>query len=70
MKLLIKQFPPISRHIIPLRSKYCSQDHVLKHPQSILLILLVILLILLLLLQLPPHILVHSKPNKIYSIKQ
>jgi hypothetical protein len=34
MKLLIMQFPPISRHIIPLWSKYSPQHPVLKHPQS------------------------------------
>jgi hypothetical protein len=28
MKLLIMQFPPISRHMIPLRSKYSPQDPV------------------------------------------
>jgi hypothetical protein len=32
MKLLIMQFPPISRHIIPLRSKYSPQHPVIKHP--------------------------------------
>jgi hypothetical protein len=29
MKLLIMQFPPISRHIIPLRSKYSPQQLIL-----------------------------------------
>jgi hypothetical protein len=28
------QFPPVSRHIIPLRSKYSPQHPVLKHPQT------------------------------------
>jgi hypothetical protein len=28
------QFPPVSRHIIPLRTKYSPQRPVLKHPQS------------------------------------
>jgi hypothetical protein len=37
MKLLIMQFPPNSRHIIPLRSKYSPQHPVLKHPQSMFL---------------------------------
>jgi hypothetical protein len=31
------QLPPFSRHLIPLRSKYSSQNPVLKHHQSILL---------------------------------
>jgi hypothetical protein len=35
VKLLIMQFPPISRHFIPPRSKYSPQHPVLKHPQSI-----------------------------------
>jgi hypothetical protein len=30
------QLPPFSRHLIPLRSKYSSQNPVLKHPQSML----------------------------------
>jgi hypothetical protein len=34
MKFLIVQLPPFSRHLIPLRSKYSSQNPVLKHPQS------------------------------------
>jgi hypothetical protein len=34
MKLLIMQFPPISRHFIPPRSKYYPHYPVLKHPQS------------------------------------
>jgi hypothetical protein len=29
------QLPPFSRHLIPLRSKYSSQNPVLKHPLSI-----------------------------------
>jgi hypothetical protein len=33
MKLLIMQFPPISRHFIPLWSKYSPRHPVLKHPQ-------------------------------------
>jgi hypothetical protein len=37
MKLLITQFPQISRHIIPLWSKYSPQHPVLKHPQSMFL---------------------------------
>jgi hypothetical protein len=37
MKLLTMQFPPISRHIIPLRSKYSPQQPVLKHSQSVFL---------------------------------
>jgi hypothetical protein len=36
MKLFISQLPPFFRHIIPLRSKYSSQNPVLKHPQSML----------------------------------
>jgi hypothetical protein len=36
MKFLIVQLPPLSRHLIPLRSKYSSQNPVLKHPQSML----------------------------------
>jgi hypothetical protein len=28
------QLPPFPRHLIPLRSKYSSQNPVLKHPQS------------------------------------
>jgi hypothetical protein len=35
MKFLIVQLSPFSRHINPLRSKYSSQNPVLKHPQSI-----------------------------------
>jgi hypothetical protein len=34
MKVLIVQLPPLSLHIIPLRSKYFSRNLVLKHPQS------------------------------------
>jgi hypothetical protein len=34
MKFLIVQLPPFSRHLIPLRSKYSSQNPVLKHPQT------------------------------------
>jgi hypothetical protein len=30
------QLPPFSRHLIPLRSEYSSQNPVLKHPQSML----------------------------------
>jgi hypothetical protein len=30
------QHPPFSRHLIPLRSKYSSQNPVLKQPQSML----------------------------------
>jgi hypothetical protein len=37
MKLLIMQFPQISRHFISLRSKYSPQHPVLKHPQSMFL---------------------------------
>jgi hypothetical protein len=37
MKLIIMQFPSISRHIIPLWSKYSPQHSVLKHPQSMFL---------------------------------
>jgi hypothetical protein len=33
MKLLIMQFPSVSRHFIPPRSKYSPQHPVLKHPQ-------------------------------------
>jgi hypothetical protein len=33
MKFLTVQLPPFSRHLIPLRSKYSSQNPVLKHPQ-------------------------------------
>jgi hypothetical protein len=33
MKLLIMQFPTISRHFISLRTKYSPQHPVLKHPQ-------------------------------------
>jgi hypothetical protein len=36
MKFLIVQLPPFSRHLIPLMSKYFSQNPVLKHPQSTL----------------------------------
>jgi hypothetical protein len=36
MKLLTVQLPPFSRHLIPLRSKYSSQNPVLKHPQFML----------------------------------
>jgi hypothetical protein len=36
MKFLIVQLPPFSRHLIPLRSKYPSQNPVLKHTQSML----------------------------------
>jgi hypothetical protein len=32
MKLLIMQFPPLSCHFIPLRTKYSPQHPVLKHP--------------------------------------
>jgi hypothetical protein len=32
MKFLIVQLPPLSRHLIPLRPKYSSQNPVLKHP--------------------------------------
>jgi hypothetical protein len=35
MKFLIMQFPPISRHIIPLRPKYYPQHPVVKHPRPI-----------------------------------
>jgi hypothetical protein len=35
MKFLIVQLPPFSRHLIPLRSKYSSQNPVHKHPQSL-----------------------------------
>jgi hypothetical protein len=31
MKLLVMQFSPTSRHLIPLRSKYSSQRLILKH---------------------------------------
>jgi hypothetical protein len=34
MKLRIVQLPPFPRHLIPLRSKYSSQNPVIKHPQS------------------------------------
>jgi hypothetical protein len=34
MKLLVMQFSPFTRHLIPLRSKYPPQHPVLKHPQS------------------------------------
>jgi hypothetical protein len=34
MKILIVQFPPISRHFLSLQFKY-SQHPVLKHPQSV-----------------------------------
>jgi hypothetical protein len=37
MKLLIMQFPPISHHFIPPRSKYSPQHPVLKHTQSMFL---------------------------------
>jgi hypothetical protein len=36
MKPLIMQLSPLSRHIIPLLSKYPPQHPVLKHPQSII----------------------------------
>jgi hypothetical protein len=32
MKLLIVQLPAFFHHLIPLRSKYSSQNPVLKHP--------------------------------------
>jgi hypothetical protein len=35
MNLLIIQFPSISRHFIPPRSKYSPQHPVLKYPQSV-----------------------------------
>jgi hypothetical protein len=35
MKLLIVQLPPFSRHLIPLRSKYSSQNPVLTHISQI-----------------------------------
>jgi hypothetical protein len=35
MKLLIMQFPPISRHIIPRRSKYSPQHPVLSNTLSL-----------------------------------
>jgi hypothetical protein len=38
MKLLIMQLPQISRHIIPLWSKYSPQHPLLKHPQSVFLL--------------------------------
>jgi hypothetical protein len=38
MKLLVMQFPPTSRHSIPLWSKYSPQHPVLKHPQFMFLI--------------------------------
>jgi hypothetical protein len=34
MKLLVMQFPPLSRHLIPPRSRYPPQHPVLKLPQS------------------------------------
>jgi hypothetical protein len=34
MKLLIMQSYPVSRHFLPLRSKYSPQPPVLKHSQS------------------------------------
>jgi hypothetical protein len=34
MKFRILQLSPFTRHIIPLRSKYSSQNPVPKHPQS------------------------------------
>jgi hypothetical protein len=37
MKLLITQFPPISRHFISSETKYSLQHPVLKHPQSVIL---------------------------------
>jgi hypothetical protein len=36
-KLPVMQFSPLSRHSIPLRSKYPPQHPVLKHPQSVFL---------------------------------
>jgi hypothetical protein len=36
-KLLVMQFSPITRHLIPLRSKYPPQHPVLKQPQSMFL---------------------------------
>jgi len=35
MKLLITQSSPISRHFLPLRSKYSPQHPVLKHTQFV-----------------------------------
>jgi hypothetical protein len=37
IKLHVMQFSPLSRHFIPLRSKYPPQHPVLKHPQSMFL---------------------------------
>jgi hypothetical protein len=34
MKLLVMQFPPISRHFVPPRSKYSPQHPVLKHQRG------------------------------------
>jgi hypothetical protein len=34
MRLLIMQSSPVSSHFLPLRSKYCPQHHVLRHPNS------------------------------------
>jgi hypothetical protein len=31
MKFLVMQLPPFSRHLVPFRSKYTSQNPVLKH---------------------------------------
>jgi hypothetical protein len=36
MKLLVMQFPPVSRHFIPPQSKYSPQHPVLRHPQYII----------------------------------
>jgi hypothetical protein len=38
MKLLIRHLSPISRHFIPLRTKYSPQHPVLKQPQSVFLL--------------------------------
>jgi hypothetical protein len=37
MKLLVMQFSPFNRHLIPLRSKYSPQYPVLKHHQILVL---------------------------------
>jgi hypothetical protein len=37
MQLFIMKFSQPSRHLIPLRSKYSPQHHVLRHPRSMFL---------------------------------
>jgi hypothetical protein len=45
MKFLIVQLPPFSRHLIPPRSKYSSQNPILKHPQTMIMILKLVIIL-------------------------